>query len=427
MNNSPLFNICGNQATEANTEHRIGEAYMFMGACSPCTFNDNLSNNFTTGIYLGGNLVPLGDQGNANLASTNRWGGEMTSGGNHTKIENGVVNPIQNKIFNPDQNFVAVPAGTYGWYYLPNDYWPEPGFAWLLQPSADTYNFCVEGNAPHEFMQRINILDDIALDSAKTIGTSLNIRFNMKENLAKATLIEPELLDFLPIQQFADSIDPANLGKIMEASTMINSHMTSSDSTLFREKLEEINVGVLPENLIKETYLLLSKNLGLKDSIYTSTEIQRLRQIAGYCPYTKGNAVITARSILASLNPTDIFYRNACEQTATVNGNRVAPLDPEDEIDLNRNKKVELRNKHLLFSILPNPSTGSVKIIVEGINDSKKQLQILSSEGKSLNEIVFVGNKQDLDLSKFDNGLYLIKITDIASGTTYLNKLILNK
>jgi hypothetical protein len=273
----------------------------------------------------------------------------------------------------------------------------------------------------------MNILDDIALDSTKTVGTSLNIRFNMKENLAKATLIEPELLNFLPIQQFADSIDPANLGKIMEASTMINSHMTSTDSTLFREKLDEINIGVLPENLIKETYLLLSKNLGLKDSIYTTTEIQRLRQIAGYCPYTKGNAVITARSILASLNPTDIFYRNACEQTATVNGNRVALLDPDDEIDLNRNKKVELRNKQLSFSILPNPTSGIVKIIVEGINDSKKQLQILSSDGKSLNEIVFVGNNQELDLSKFENGLYLIKITDIATGTKYLNKLILNK
>ncbi len=142
---------------------------------------------------------------------------------------------------------------------------------------------------------------------------------------------------------------------------------------------------------------------------------------------TKGNAVITARSILASLNPTDIFYRNTCEQTATVNGNRVALLDPEDEIDLNRNKKVEIQNKHLSYSILPNPTSGIVKIIVEGIDDSKKQLQILSSEGKSLNEILFVGNNQELDLSNFDNGLYLIKICDLASGKTYLNKLILNK
>jgi hypothetical protein len=275
-------------------------------------------------------------------------------------------------------------------------------------------------------MQRINILDDIALDSAKTIGTSLNIRFNMKENLAKATLIEPELLDFLPIQQFADSIDPANLGKIMEASTMINSRMTSTDSTLFREKLEEINAGVLPENLIKETYLLLSKNLGLKDSIYTSTEIQRLRQIASYCPYTKGNAVYSARSILASIDPMDIFYMNACEKTTTFNGNRFAALDPDDEIELSRENKKDLQKAKFNFAVHPNPSSGLLNIVWDKKTELKNNIQILAIDGKVVKEYCLLNNNF-FDVSNLNDGIYYLKVF-LKDNTGFLiAKFILNK
>ncbi|MEI6524328.1 MAG: T9SS type A sorting domain-containing protein [Bacteroidota bacterium] len=272
----------------------------------------------------------------------------------------------------------------------------------------------------------MNILDDIALDSTKTVGTSLNIRFNMKENLAKATLIEPELLDFLPIQQFADSIDPANLGKIMEASTMINSRMTSTDSTLFREKLEEINAGVLPENLIKETYLLLSKNLGLKDSIYTSTEIQRLRQIAGYCPYTKGNAVITARSILASLDPLDKFYLNACEQSFSVNGSRVAPLDADDEEDLRINDKKEIKSSKITFSINPNPSSDKINLLFNEKISLKNSAQILTVEGRQIVE-VSLSNNLVIDVSSLSNGLYYIKVYLQDNSGFLVAKFIVNK
>lgn len=270
------------------------------------------------------------------------------------------------------------------------------------------YNLCVEGNAPHEFVQRMNIFDDIALDSSKTVGTSLNIRFNMKENLAKATLIEPELLGFLPIQQFADSIDPANLGKIMEASIMINSNMTSADSIVFKEKLDEINAGVLPENLIKEVYLLLTKNLGLKDSIYTSSEIQRLRQIAKYCPYTKGNAVITARSILASIDPIDKFYSNACEQSLSLNGSRVAPLDADDEVDLMIKHKNEIKSPKISFSVNPNPSSDKINLLFNEKISLKNSAQILTVEGRQIAE-VSLSNNLVIDVSNLSNGMYYIK------------------
>jgi hypothetical protein len=53
---------------------------------------------------------------------------------------------------------------------------------------------------------------------------------------------------------------------------------------------------------------------------------------------TKGSAVYTARHILASINPEDVFYFNPCEIPVSSNGARIANLDAS-------NKRVQKQRK----------------------------------------------------------------------------------
>jgi len=417
-------NLCGNQVVEENTNYQIGTSYVFKGASGAAVFRDNLSNNFTRGIYLGSVAAPMGVQGNSNAASSNRWA-NMNSGGFHTFCEPAVTGS-SNLIFNPSSGPLPIVFG---------EYWPS-GYTWatlnshfLLEPSSSNFTDCGDSEAPSENAQRIAYFDDIAKDSTKTIGFSPSRKYIYKEALANATLSQPELLSFSPIEQFQDSINPINLGKTRNAKLSFKHHMTVADSLLFLQKVNELESGTNPENLNKEVLLLLSKNPHIKDSTYTAAEITRLKQIANYCPYTKGNAVYTARAMLRTINPLDMFYINNCEKGYTSSGNRKGELDEEDKEEYDKESFFKSQKEVSDVLLLnPNPTKQFITAsLLSGKNfENYYKIEIYSIDGRVCNSFDFLKNKT-FDVSLMSDGIYFAKLISSDNSGFLLAKFIINK
>jgi hypothetical protein len=375
------------------------------------------------GVYLGDVAAPMGVQGNSNAASSNRWA-NMAGGGFHTFCEPAVTGS-SNLLYNPSTGVFPV----FG------EYWPS-GYTWaqstdfLLQNSTSDFTDCGDSEAPGENAQRVAYFDDIAKDSTKTIGYSANRKYIYKEALANATLAQPELLSFLPIEQFQDSINPINLGKTRDAKLSFKHHMTEADSLQFVQKVNELESGTNPENLNKEVLLLLSKNPHVKDFTYTDTEIVRLKQIANYCPYTKGNAVYTARAMLRTINPLDMFYINNCEKSYANNGSRNGELDEDDKIEIENeiSQKNYAFKEIQFFNFQPNPASDF--LFIKSNNELSKNesyyFEMLSVEGRVLDKIQIQLNTQ-ISLSKLTNGIYIGRLSKIDGTGIYVGKFLVSK
>lgn len=418
IDNSPNISICGNQAAEINTNYKIGDAFVFLGTSSGAYFHDNHMNYCLRGVYLGGNAVPMGEQGNLTTATANTWNAVS---GWHTYFHPPVDGEL-NKIYNPGN---PAPWTNWGEYY-PSAYTFEPGgFGAIVTETEPNpyFNFCyVEGNAPEEYAQRIPLYEAIAADSAAVVGYSQILKYNTKERLKYTIMADEVLQQQFVLSQFSDSLNMANLGYIIDAKNSFSANMNATDSLFFINKISDIeNSGILAEELNKEVLTILANNVSFKDSIYNTATLNRLKQIANYCPYTKGSAVYTARHILASINPSDVFYFNPCEIPVSNNGARIAPLDVDDEIEFNKSKPLNLPNKKAYLQIIPNPNNG--KFFIDSSNENSSILEIFSVEGKKLLNLIYLKN-QEYDLSFLSKGIYILTISD-NNGFITTQKLII--
>jgi PKD repeat protein len=84
-----------------------------------------------------------------------------------------------------------------------------------------------------------------------------------------------------------------------------------------------------------------------------------------------------------------------------------------DTVIISRTSVSDLGN--LQFQIVPNPTTGLVKIAVNNATlNGQKTIEILSTEGKKLNNFQLRGSEKELwiDLNDLPAGLYFVKIQD---------------
>jgi hypothetical protein len=371
------------------------------------------------GVYLGGNAVPMGEQGNLNLASANTWN---TVSGHHTYFDPPVDGEL-NKIYNPGN---PAPWSNWGEYY-PNLYsfYPTFGSGQIItetEPNPD-FNFCtIEGHAPEEYAQRIPLYEAIAADSVEVVGYSEILKYNTKERLKYTIMADEVLQQQFALSQFSDSLNMANLGYIIDAKNSFSADMNATDSLFFLNKTNDIeNSGILAEELNKEVLTILSSNVSFKNNIYNSQTLSRLKQIANYCPYTKGSAVYTARHILASINPTDVFYINPCEIPVSSNGARIAKLDADDEIEFNKSKQSSPIVKNEKLTIIPNPNNGYF-YIQTNLQDLKR-VELWSIDGKFIQELNYIKN-QEVFVKEIDKGMYVLKAID-TNGKFFISKLII--
>jgi hypothetical protein len=136
---------------------------------------------------------------------------------------------------------------------------------------------------------------------------------------------------------------------------------------------------------------------------------------------TKGSAVYAARHILASINPTDVFYINPCEIPVSSNGARTANLDADDEIEFNKSKQSTLILKNEKLTIIPNPNKGNF-YIQTNLQDLKR-LELWSMDGKFIRVVNYV-NYEEMNLKEIEKGVYILKAIS-CKGSTFINKLVI--
>jgi hypothetical protein len=64
------------------------------------------------------------------------------------------------------------------------------------------------------------------------------------------------------------------------------------------------------------------------------------------------------------------------------------------------------------FSIMPNPSNGLIEIDLSNYNQRKVQLEMYNLQGKLLRSVYIesINGKEEVDLTSFANGMYLIRV-----------------
>jgi hypothetical protein len=146
-------------------------------------------------------------------------------------------------------------------------------------------------------------------------------------------------------------------------------------------------------------------NPELRDNVYTSHDIERLRYIARLCPFTDGSAVYTARVILHAFEPDSAYY-NYCEF-----------VKRPDRESSDRNENMQMRsenigNKNENFQLYPNPNNGKFNLVTSTNNEF--YVLVCDVFGSSVIQMTTKATNGHLsiDMTQYSKGVYNIIIID---------------
>jgi hypothetical protein len=147
-----------------------------------------------------------------------------------------------------------------------------------------------------------------------------------------------------------------------------------------------------------------------EDTLVSTTDIDRLIEIAGKCPTVSGYAVYDAQALLRTINPEIEFdWVFNCENAGLRIDDYEEKLLPQSE-GLNE------------IIIAPNPAKDIINL--SGISESC-QLQVYSLNGVLLKNIIVAKNISQLDVSDLENGIYFMKLQGQLTNSVY--KLVIAK
>jgi hypothetical protein len=161
-------------------------------------------------------------------------------------------------------------------------------------------------------------------------------------------------------------------------------------------------------NAIHATYLE-------DDSLVTAGQIQDLITIAKLCPGTDGLAVYQARGLIRNWDDSTEYF-NECERTIPDIAN---PEVYQRLLSNTKNNPVSAKP----INLYPNPSNG--KLMVEN-SPENSTFELYDIVGRKVYTNTLNGIVTQLDLSSFNNGTYLYKITQNGKPVKE-DKLIINK
>ncbi len=151
------------------------------------------------------------------------------------------------------------------------------------------------------------------------------------------------------------------------------------------------------------------------DSLVTAGQIEDLKIMAYLCPETNGLAVYQARGLMRNWDDSTEYY-NECERTIP----DIANAEVYQRL-LNDNKNNPVSAKPI--NLYPNPSNG--KLIVEN-SPENSIFELYDIVGRKVYSNTLNGNATQLDISSFNNGTYIYRITQNGKAVKE-DKLILNK
>lgn len=148
------------------------------------------------------------------------------------------------------------------------------------------------------------------------------------------------------------------------------------------------------------------------DSIGTYAKINDLIEMAKLCPFTDGLAVYQARALVRYWNDTTFFY-NDCE---------INVPSPEAHAR-NVANALEQNPSAVIAELFPNPADNLILAKTNLINGT---LEIWDVMGRKVLTQKLIENETKIDVSSFNNGTYLYKITDSSNRVVKKDKLMIN-
>jgi len=232
-----------------------------------------------------------------------------------------------------------------------------------------------------------------------------------KEGLYKLIKDDPSIAAATPeLQNFRDSVEPTNMGKIDEIKRDFSYPLDSIRQQLNKVKIENLQPQAVWDALFKEVLKLAYSQKSIDENSFDDYERTRLREIANYCPYTFGNAVYSARALLEVIDGPEVHYQNDCEilDTPEHTSARLAQPKMEDIIP----NRGSIQNIQYKIKLLPNPNNGSFSIHFSDYNiESKLTLEIIDFTGKII-DVKSISDKLFKYEGKLSSGIYLCKVYD---------------
>ncbi|MEI2694451.1 MAG: T9SS type A sorting domain-containing protein [Saprospiraceae bacterium] len=282
-----------------------------------------------------------------------------------------------------------------------------PGMNYLLNLLVDNFNQDEEGDIA-TLEAGLRNLDTLIYQSNEEV-LNLFDTVQSKHSILD-TLLSNHLADYESITVEANSLQHM----IDSIQALINESRLNLD-TLIQDELallygafpEESESTILPkQNLVRVHFLELKYLNGIN---LDSTELEELMVLAESCPSQNGKASYLASALLHRITGVRLSPDLTCE------GNEQA---------------LTVTIKKAEISVSPNPSTGKLLInwkLTRGVTKSRLLLRDLS--GKILIEseaIRTTFGSEEMDLSEYSKGIYLIELRDEFENLIDVTKVVLN-
>jgi hypothetical protein len=310
------------------------------------------------------------------------------------------------------------------------------GSSYLIQSAVNVdYDGCESGNKPANNALPLgdDLADDIALDSIK-LDEVPNAAESIDDQQLFAAIAngDSSLLSDPAVYAFYVSSFYTRRDELYEVDLLIgelNDSTIANDSTLFEQKLQEIEVMnnrisggdtiELKEQMTNRWYLTWLRygidSLSEEDSI-------ALENLAMSCPTINGKAVFKARSLYASLNPG--FDYNDKVICGNVGAYKTSGAQAEETMDMAVLDGVLLNN----IKLYPNPTDGIVNIdYVLPLNTTAK-ITLYDMVGRACLTADFGNNSSQLsfNVGNLPSGIYSYKLL-INNNVKQTGKLLINK
>ncbi|MGZ3864711.1 MAG: T9SS type A sorting domain-containing protein [Bacteroidia bacterium] len=108
----------------------------------------------------------------------------------------------------------------------------------------------------------------------------------------------------------------------------------------------------------------------------------------------------------------------SCTSTLRTGNNGVQATIIKSKSNITNNRTTGIKNAESNFNVYPNPTNGNITIAFTNGTTGKTTIKITSLLGAEVyNETILVANeKQNVDISKYENGVYTVQVTNV-SGT----------
>ena len=107
------------------------------------------------------------------------------------------------------------------------------------------------------------------------------------------------------------------------------------------------------------------------------------------------------QSIIISPNVSDVYTVTATDQNGCAGMTSIG-------LNVSACTGLEKQNTSLNFNVMPNPTSGKIKIEFTSVDD--RQLSISDLSGRLLSKTISVQQQEELDLSNLSNGIYYLTV-----------------